>query len=445
MTKYYLEKYNAFDRTIIEEALLGVSYAEIARKYNLPYYNIPKIINSLKCPTSSNYDIALYSAIMMEQSLANIQIIDYDLQNSVTNYIKAGYSFLEIAILLDSTEENVKNIFSSLKRNPETKDEYNTLKNIYTSKVEKNMYTVFKRLVKLEEQGINIEQYSNSKTYKEYCKYKKRKDLLYTFINYDTTLENLANVYNVDYKTLCLYLKNEDLFAEQVMNPLLVKKFYNKANYVLTMEKEETPIKQNTFHNSDIPSKGLNRLYPNLNYYFKIILTFKLSFEEFAYFVHLEPSKYLYDFIINNCKPLEKWAIRYNFDDNSRPTTDFSHYEQAKKFDHEYAIACLKNDAQVKDSCLKILNDYEFKKIIAQRKNGNKLTEEQKRTIFLYRLKYALSFNKLKDISGYNLDGWKVPAELLEETEKLNAYNEEISKKPTVLKKTLRRKEQNHE
>ena len=230
MTKYYLEKYNAFDRTIIEEALLGVSYAEIARKYNLPYYNIPKIINSLKCPTSSNYNIALYSAIMMEQSLANIQIIDYDLQNSVTNYIKEGYSFLEIAILSDKTEEDVKNIFSSLKRNPETKDEYNTLKNIYTSKVEKNMYTVFKRLVKLEEQGINIEQYSNSKTYKEYCKYKKRKDLLYTFINYDTTLENLANVYNVDYKTLCLYLKNEDLFAERVMNPLLVKKFYNKAN-----------------------------------------------------------------------------------------------------------------------------------------------------------------------------------------------------------------------
>lgn len=29
--------------------------------------------------------------------------------------------------------------------------------------------------------------------------------------------------------------------------------------------------------------------------------------------------------------------------------------------------------------------------------------------------------------------------------EKYNAYNEEISKKPTVLKKTLRRKEQNHE
>ena len=122
MTKYYLEKYNAFDRTIIEEALLGVSYAEIARKYNLPYYNIPKIINSLKCPTSSNYNIALYSAIMMEQSLANIQIIDYDLQNSVTNYIKEGYSFLEIAILSDKTEEDVKNIFSSLKRNPETKE-----------------------------------------------------------------------------------------------------------------------------------------------------------------------------------------------------------------------------------------------------------------------------------------------------------------------------------
>ncbi len=29
--------------------------------------------------------------------------------------------------------------------------------------------------------------------------------------------------------------------------------------------------------------------------------------------------------------------------------------------------------------------------------------------------------------------------------EKYNAYNEEISKKTTVLKKTLRRKEQNHE
>ena len=449
MKKYNLDKYNVFDKEIFELALLGISYPKIARFLNIPENTVYRAINSLSDKKNANYNIILHSSIMTEQALANKKIVDYDLLEDIVNYINKGYSYLEIAVKLGlNSEEEVKKILKNLNENSESRREYVNINNTYKSKIENSLFAVYKRLDKLVEDGVDLSTY-NSSLYKNYKKYKIRKDLLYTFINYDTTFTELASIYNINSKILYEYLTNKDGFAEKVLSKNNVKIFYDKAKKALEEKKQldckKAPVfgRYNKVNNKSL-EESFARIYANLDYYIKMILTFKLSFEEFACFAKVEPSKELYDWFLKKAN-YEYKAVKYNFDDNNRSIDDFSHYELAKQFDRNFSLACFMKDYKKQKEYMKLLDDYEFKKIISLGKSTAQLSQEEKNVIFEYRLKYALSYNNLFKISGYNIDGWKVPLEYFEENNKLNKYNEELSRIPSVLKKTLLRKENSNE
>ncbi len=450
MKSYHLDKYNDFDRSIFEQALLGISYNEIAKNVNLPYNEIKAIIKSLDDPKSSNYNVALFNKIKLEQSLSK-RFIDYDKLDQIIELIRYGYSFLEIAITMNFESENeVERFLAVLKKN--LKDDYSRLMNIYHRNLEKNKFVVFERIRRLENDGVDFNAYNNSKLYNDYLKYKKRKDIIYTFMNYNTDIYELANTFAIDKKKIQEYLKNTDGFVEKVLPQKQVKIFYEKAKAVLEQYKEQNALNVLTKHNKAISNKhadqaeqDFTRIGINFDYYVKLILSFKLTLEEIARLINIEPTTELYNYFINNSDDIVKQAIRFNFDEPNRNPSDFSHYEKAQKFTRDYGIACLLKDQEKRKQCLDFLNDKAFFQVIRNHQSYMELSEEEKKVVFEFRIKYVLTYEKLQEITKYYIRSFYVPLELKNESKRVDDYNTSRFNKAFYLRRKMIRKESNNE
>ena len=450
MKSYHLDKYNDFDRSIFEQALLGISYNEIAKNVNLPYNEIKAIIKSLDDPKSSNYNVALFNKIKLEQSLSK-RFIDYDKLDQIIELIRYGYSFLEIAITMNFESENeVERFLAVLKKN--LKDDYSRLMNIYHRNLEKNKFVVFERIRRLENDGVDFNAYNNSKLYNDYLKYKKRKDIIYTFMNYNTNIEELAKTFAIDKRKIQEYLKNTDGFVEKVLPQKQVKIFYEKAKAVLEQYKEQNALNVLTKHNKAISNKhadqaeqDFTRIGINFDYYVKLILSFKLTLEEIARLINIEPTTELYNYFINNSDDIVKQAIRFNFDEPNRNPSDFSHYEKAQKFTRDYGIAYLLKDQEKRKQCLDFLNDKTFFQVIRNHQSYMELSEEEKKVVFEFRIKYVLTYEKLQEITKYYIRSFYVPLELKNESKRVDDYNTSRFNKAFYLRRKMIRKESNNE
>lgn len=447
MKRYHLDKYNDFDRNIFEQALLGISYKEIAKNVNLPYNEIKAIIKSLDDPKSSNYNVLLFDTIKLEQSL-NKKFIDYDRLEQIIEHIRHGYSFLEIAIMMNLESENeVVRFLGVLKKN--SKDDYNRLMNIYHRNLEKKKFIIYERIRKLENTGVDFNAYNNSELYNDYLKYKKRKDIIYTFMNYNTNIEELAKTFTTDKRNIQEYLKNADGFVEMILPQKQVKIFYEKAKVVLEQYKEQNTLNALTKHNKAICNKrtdqDFTRVEINFDYYVKLILSFKLTLEEIARLINIEPTVELYNFFINNTDYIVKQAIKFNFNEPNRNPGDFSHYEKAQKFTRDYGIACLLKDQEKRKQCLDFLNDKAFFQVIRNHQSYMELSEEEKKVVFEFRIKYVLTYEKLQEITKYYIRSFYVPLELKNESKRVDDYNTSRFNKAFYLRRKMIRKESNNE
>lgn len=450
MKKINLERYDYLEREIFSMALKGMTYSEIADELKIDPDDVYDVVATLRDENGINYNVELYSAIQTERALRR-SFIDYDKLFKIMNLIKEGYSFLEISVMMNlKDEDEVKKTLDILKRN--SKEDYDILMNIYRKNIKDNKFVVFERIRRLENDGVDFNAYNNSKLYNDYLKYKKRKDIIYTFMNYNTDIYELANTFAIDKKKIQEYLKNVDGFVEKVLPRKQVKIFYEKAKAALEQYKEQKALNVLTMHNKAISNKqtdhaeqDFTRVGINFDYYVKLILSFKLTLEEIARLINIEPTMELYDFFIKNSDYIVKQAIKFNFDEPYRDPGDFSHYEKAQKFTRDFSIACLLKDQEKRKQCLDFLNDKAFFQVIRNHQSYMELSEEEKKIIFEFRIKYVLTYEKLQEITRYYIRGYHVPLELKKESDRVDAYNVSRFNKAFYLRRKMNRKESDNE
>ena len=450
MKKINLERYDYLEREIFSMALKGMTYSEIADELKIDPDDVYDVVATLRDENGINYNVELYSAIQTERALRR-SFIDYDKLFKIMNLIKEGYSFLEISVMMNlKDEDEVKKTLDILKRN--SKEDYDILMNIYRKNIKDNKFVVFERIRRLENDGVDFTAYNNSKLYNDYLKYKKRKDIIYTFMNYNTNIYELAKTFATDKKKIQEYLKNTDGFVEKVLSKKQVKIFYEKAKAALEQYKEQKALNVLTMHNKAISDKNTDhaeqdftRVGINFDYYVKLILSFKLTLEEIARLINIEPTAELYNFFINNSDDIVKQAIKFNFDEPNRNFGNFSHYEKAQKFTRDFSIACLLKDQEKRKQCLDFLNDKTFFQVIRKHPSYMELSEEEKKIVFEFRIKYVLTYERLQEITRYYIRGFHVPLELKEESKRVDDYNTSRFNKAFYLSKKMTRKESDNE
>ena len=72
-------------------------------------------------------------------------------------------------------------------------------------------------------------------------------------------------------------------------------------------------------------------------------------------------------------------------------------------------------------------------------------SEEEKKIVFEFRIKYVLTYERLQEITRYYIRGFHVPLELKEESKRVDDYNTSRFNKAFYLSKKMTRKESDNE
>ena len=94
-------------REVYRLALEGKSDEELAEIFRREKGQINKWINELKVPRSPIYNLALYNQIIFERNALR-GIVDKDLLEEIIELLNKNFTFVEVAILLNSTEKEVQ-------------------------------------------------------------------------------------------------------------------------------------------------------------------------------------------------------------------------------------------------------------------------------------------------------------------------------------------------
>lgn len=73
------------------------------------------------------------------------------------------------------------------------------------------------------------------------------------------------------------------------------------------------------------------------------------------------------------------------------------------------------------------------------------LSEEEKKVVFEFRIKYVLTYEKLQEITKYYIRSFYVPLELKNESKRVDDYNTSRFNKAFYLRRKMIRKESNNE
>ncbi len=286
MKKFYTQ----WETKIIELALQGLSNTKIADKLNMSERTIQEFLYSLGRLNHPNYDLDTYQKIQMERNLKQRNTVDKDLLDDIVNLIFAGFTYVEIAIIQGNmTEEEVYNYLNYLQQGVFQNIElYNKVREKYAQTIEMKREEIYKRLQRLEEQGVNLKTVSSSRFTRQYLYNKKIYEMVREYIDsgfnlsdqylatkYDFNSYQIADILTIKDYEECLYR----MFGKEKIEEM---RAYRREKSHLASKRTY----DNFFGNSKQPviseeeKAKLNKIKSQMSLWYPMIFTFRLSIED---------------------------------------------------------------------------------------------------------------------------------------------------------------------
>ena len=310
-------------------------------------------------------------------------------------------TFIEIAALFGTTENTILKVLASY--NNKNSSIYNPklYKKILLSN-SKNMEIsekeIFKKFNGLIHNGVNLNKISSSSIVKKFYRQQNARRVIETLLKSDFTATDqyIATTCGVSSSFVSEILRGHDddrlgyaLFGEEVMQLIKQKRF----------ERTETNRQQsclNIASNNPLSHDEqvkLSTISQNINFWLRILFSFRLTLEEFGEIVHFTNLQALSGILYNAA---ECQSIYYqNALNHLFSTSVTSDKEQRVKAVQAYLLklqlAKTSNPVEYK-KLLEQINDHEYKNLVKKHMNGTvkNLTDYDIQVILKYRLKYAL-------------------------------------------------------
>lgn len=422
-------------REVYRLALEGKSDEELAEIFRREKGQINKWINELKVPSSPIYNLALYNQIIFERNALR-GIVDKDLLEEIIELLNKNFTFVEVAILLNSTEKEVQKIIKvlNMKSSPFYDPElYKNLMTKNTQNMRKKEEEIFHKFQKVVNEGIDLHFISDSELVKKFYRRQNVRRIVELLVQSDfqATDQFLAKNCGVSPSFVESTLNDRDeehlirlLFGDELVvriKQARQEKAYKNRNaykkdYRLVQEKP------------DEQKERVNTIENNIQFWFKILFTFKLSLQQFGELVQVTDLDLLSKMLFVEAKNMNKYyinALHYLFGYSSSDKNS-ENLKKAKNYLLWLSEAKKKDPMRYKN-LLEYINDKEYKDIVKKHayNSGMTLSDEEVEKIIKYRLKYALPEKAIP----FN---WKYikprcPEYLLDELEELTRVNNEIS------------------
>ena len=419
------------DKIIFELAKQGMSDEKIAIHIHYNRESVYKRIKTLITEEHPNYNPSLYSQILIERSLINNPIVDKDLLDNIVNMILNDYLLIEIAVFTNLKKNELEKILFKIKENKSNYYDATLIakinKHLSKNKLEENI-NQFKRILKLEKQypTIKLEDYGfNLKSYR----YWQRCNAVINDFLYDTTdLQILGMRYNMNFNSIRNIINQTD--KGQFLQKYYDKEAINTIKQLYRKSIENIDIKLKTYNNSDpIDNEKINKIANNSRFWILFLLTFRISINDLAKMFKIKNIEKLHNVLVERASFLSisyEKALKYldnNFDSQNLP--------KAINFYKEYIKAKQTNLKKAKEM-IKVIDDYEFLKLLKSGKKISEMTADEHRLIADYWVKYALNVRALPyDLKALNK--YCIPYRE-EEIKKIKDYNCETSVLYTINK-----------
>ncbi len=407
---------------------------EIADMLFLERKTVNNWINDLREPSSEFYNLALYNQILFERNYLK-GFVDKDLLGDIVKLSFQGLTFIEIAALLGTTEGDILKMLDSYNNknrsvyNPELYQQLlvNNSKNMASNERE-----LFKKFNDLVNNGVKLNQVSNSTIVKKFYRYQNARRVIETLLesNFTATDQHIAKVCGVTTSFVGEILTGKD-------NEKLGQKFFGEEMMQFIKKKRLERAENNRHHlnlgsNDSLSHEAqvkLSVIVQNITFWLRIIFSFRLTLEEFGEVVQFHNLQALSKAIYSaaECQSIYyQNALNYLFS-TAVNSHENQRVETVKAFLLKLHLARSSNLVEYK-KLLEQINDQDYKNLVKKYTSGTKtlLTDEDIQVILNYRLKYALPIH----VIPFNREVLhrRCPESLREQLAELDKFNVERSR-----------------
>lgn len=416
------------EQEIISLAKKGLLAKDICKQLYVGGRKVQKTLEGLNDPTSPLYNPTDFNTAVFMKEMQNetIKTIDKDLLHHVIVLIEKGFTFFEIAIFLQIPEQEIRELLKSLKK--ETcpfydLEQYWHIKALEQQNRQRDARKSFRRLEVFETLrpgGIEWQSLTKDLIIKQYEIYKRGKQLVQKVLTSDQNLTDEELGAQLGMRRKAVY----DFFHDQMAIPyfsLLV----DKETKQKILQKREERRKECVENYQFRASKHCNhtvyeRLHSQKKFWINFLLTFQLSFHDFASIIKVEESEDTrkdIEYLASSLGERVYRATNYNF---SIQLPSEAKQMSAKNYLKQVMAA---KQAQKNEEYLRLLDlisDKEYLQIAKSKQSFSQLTEEEIRIVIKHRLKYALPASAIPYNSQKLIEA--VPEDLKEEYEALRIY-----------------------
>jgi len=437
MTKSISKKYRSIFDEIIKKVLVGKSYNSIAEEYNMTLPTLYNLINALNDEEYDIYNPTLYTKIQMEHSLNGYDVVDKDLLDDIITLNKEGFTYIEIAMTLGVTEDEVRKYIRLLKSKKSAFQDINTYNAVLVNQNEnfasKEM-EIYNKLLQLEKEGVNLKKISSTVTLNHLNKIKKIRGILCDFLasNMTVSISSLALKYGYDedtvrailkgksFKDIALYFITEEDFKE-------IKNHFEKEHLINLEKNQQINESLYSYHLTSEERVQLEKITARASFWFQIIFTFRLTLKEFSELVRFSDLNALENAMHAVAKRVNPRYTNildflWRYYTPKLEKNEGKNYEAASTYLKELGKAqFLHQDEKYRELLYKI-NDHDYYEILRKKLIFSKLSLEEKNIVIEFCLKYLLTTREmpftnaaieksctkeqlryLKDVYDYNL------------------------------------------
>ncbi len=361
---------------------------------------------------------------------------------SVLYLLGTGKSFIEVAIYLKIKESEVKRIveeFGLIRSLVSNQDLYRIIWEQEKSFENQPIEVLYKKYAELEEQyHCNLKDYSSEIRINQYTSYKRKFQLVEEYLRSDFQLTDnyLATKYNLEVATLksIITSKEELMKVTSLENAekILAYRYQNAKEQRSCIAEEYGPLKNKPY----VTDEKIFKIINNLGFYFQIIVTFRLSLEDFALIMkypNLDNLKSALIFELGNKSTTQQNALKYIL--ATYQGKNILKCQEAVRFVNTYVS--LKREGK-KEEALKMYKDLyqvdqDFDILFKEKANKTLTRDEEKLIALKYKVKYAVPWSLFPFLKANVMDmETPLPKELRDEYELNEKY---ANTKPTFGKK----------
>lgn len=319
--------------------------------------------------------------------------------------LNQGYCLFEIALYYQTTETKLKNKLYILKKHGDIAEDIYQFIQEKDKNLKKNTWLdIFTRLELLEKEGIDFQPFLHNAVWIRYMKYKQGRDVIREFAINKKDFAEIAAEFHRSKSFIREMVNNEEyleLFSIEQRMMIKQKIIERQEELHLRFQQQQQQFNDFLFNKQNgILNIKLHQLELNKSYFFKLIMTFRLTIEDFSELIGIDFTKrelyYLLMKIMGNS--FMQNALHYVFECYAiyYPDLEKRRLKEAQAFDKKLKLAQLMKDQTAIQQLLTFLNDSDFQAVSKKMRQNEKLTEEEWAVVFHYRFKYAVSYRKMQ-------------------------------------------------